>query len=53
MIVVSAGVIFNLLFAIVAFAGVYMVGKRVVAPEIGDVAVGSPAARAGLRRMIW
>lgn len=49
MVVVSAGVIFNLLFAVLAYACVYMLGRQEPAPLLGDVPAGSPAARAGLR----
>lgn len=49
-VVVSAGVIFNALFALVVFAGVYLfAGREVIAPVIGAVDAGSPAAKAGLR----
>ena len=48
MIVVSAGVIFNMLFAIVAFMCVYMVGRNVVAPRVTVLDGASPAARAGV-----
>ncbi len=49
MIVVSAGVLFNLFFAVLAYALVYMsVGRTVLAPIIGDVQPGSAAAKAGL-----
>ena len=49
MLVVSAGVIFNLLFAFLAFMAVYMMGRQALAPQIGVADVSSPAARAGLR----
>jgi regulator of sigma E protease len=49
MIVVSAGVLFNLLFAILVFMGVFMIGKRTMAPQIGVLEADSPAAQAGLR----
>ena len=46
--VISAGVIMNWLFAVVAFAAIAM-GRGVFEPRIADVAPGSPAAEAGLR----
>jgi len=49
MFVVSAGVLANLLFAIVAFMCVFMLGKKEIAPQIGLVDPVSPAAAAGLR----
>ena len=45
---ISAGVIMNWLFAVVAFAAVAM-GRGVLEPRIAEVAPGSPAAEAGLR----
>ena len=48
MIVVSAGVIFNMLFAILAFMCVFMVGRFVVAPSVSVLDAASPAARAGV-----
>ncbi len=47
--VVSAGPLFNLLFAIAAFWVIFMVGVPGVAPVIGYVEPGSPAAQAGLQ----
>ena len=47
-IVISAGVVMNFLFAIVAFAGLdYYRGKMI--PLIGEVVEGSPAEEAGVR----
>ncbi len=46
--IVAAGPIFNLLFAIVAFWVVYMVGVTGLRPLVGSVVADSPAARAGL-----
>ncbi|WP_419941854.1 RIP metalloprotease RseP [Candidatus Palauibacter sp.] len=46
--VISAGVIMNWLFAVVAFAAIAM-GQGVFEPRIVEVAPGSPAAEAGLR----
>lgn len=50
MIVVSAGVIFNILFAGLMFLMIFMIGTQLNAPLIGAVAQGSPAERAGLER---
>ena len=46
--VISAGVVMNWLFAVVAFAAVAM-GRGVIEPRIVDVSPDSPAAAAGLR----
>ena len=43
MIVVSAGVVMNLLLAVVLFIGAFMVGVKFEAPVIGDVALDLPA----------
>lgn len=48
MVIVSAGVICNILLAIVLFMIAFLVGVRFDAPVIGSVAPGSPAAEAGL-----
>ncbi|MBK8913366.1 MAG: site-2 protease family protein [Phycisphaerales bacterium] len=48
MIVASAGVIFNFLFAIFLLMLVFMVGLQLPAPKIGAVEPARPAARAGL-----
>jgi membrane-associated protease RseP (regulator of RpoE activity) len=48
MVIVSAGVIMNLLFATVAFAIVVMVGRPEAPAIIGGVLPDSPAGRAGL-----
>jgi regulator of sigma E protease len=50
MIVISAGVIMNVLLAVVIFWGInYVQGKTIMnTTEVGSVAEGSPAARAGL-----
>ena len=45
---ISAGVIMNWMFAVVAFAAIAM-GRGVLEPRIAEVAPGSPAAEAGLR----
>ena len=49
MLIVSAGVGMNLVFAAVAFMVVYMVGMPSVAPVIGFVSPGSPADLAGIQ----
>ncbi len=49
MLVVSAGVVFNIVFAILLYVLVFLfLGKEMVAPVIGRVDPGSPAAGAGL-----
>jgi RIP metalloprotease RseP len=48
MVIVSAGVIMNLLFATVAFAIVVMVGRPEAPAIIGGILPDSPAGRAGL-----
>jgi len=49
MVIVSAGVICNILLAIAMFMIAFLVGVRFDAPVIGSVAPGSPAAEAGLQ----
>lgn len=49
MVIISAGVIMNLLFAAVAFAIVVMVGRLEMPSVIGNVAENTPAERAGLQ----
>lgn len=46
--VVSAGVVMNVIFAAVLFVVLFLVGMRYVAPQVGDVAPGSPAATVAL-----
>ncbi|MBM4105128.1 MAG: hypothetical protein FJ257_02310 [Phycisphaerae bacterium] len=46
MVVVSAGVVANLILAIVLFLVAFLVGVRFEAPMIGEVRAGSPAATA-------
>lgn len=47
--IVAAGPLFNFLFAIVVFAGVFMtVGQPVTQPVVGEVRAGSAAEAAGL-----
>ncbi|MGD8498586.1 MAG: RIP metalloprotease RseP [Chromatiales bacterium] len=47
--IVIAGPLFNFLFAIAAYAAMYMVGLEGVRPYVGEVIAESPAERAGLR----
>lgn len=47
--IVIAGPMFNFLFAILAFAAIYMVGVPSLTSEIGSVQQGSPAEAAGIR----
>ena len=48
--VVFAGPFVNILFAVILFAGLFYVqGQRVIDPEVGYVAKGSPAEKAGLQ----
>ncbi len=49
MVVISAGVILNIVLAAVLFIAVYTAGIATVAPVAGTVADGSPAARAGVQ----
>jgi len=50
MVVVSAGVVFNLLFAVLVYAAVYLfLGRETIAPVVGQMDPRSPAAAAGLR----
>lgn len=49
MLVVSAGVIMNLVFAAGVFMVVYMIGRETPPATVGEVIPGSPADRAGLR----
>ncbi len=49
MLIVSAGVVFNLLLAGVLFMTIFLVGKDMPAPLIGRVTPDSPAADAGLQ----
>lgn len=48
MAIVAAGPIANFLLAILVFYGLYMLGVRGVAPIVGEVEPGSPAAVAGV-----
>src|SRR5687768_12531013 len=49
MLVVSAGVIMNIILAAVGFMVVFLIGFRVAPAEVGGVMPGSPAQAAGLR----
>jgi regulator of sigma E protease len=48
--IVFAGPFFNFLFAIVAFAAVFMAGMPTLLPEVGEVTPGYPADQAGLAK---
>lgn len=48
MLIVSAGVVMNLIFAAIAFMIVFMIGLKTTPPRIGYVEPGSPAEQAGL-----
>ncbi|MBU0641245.1 MAG: site-2 protease family protein [Planctomycetes bacterium] len=48
LVVVSAGVVFNVLFAAILLMCVFLMGKRMDAPVIAEVEPDGPAARAGL-----
>jgi len=47
--IVLAGPVFNLLFAMLVFVVIYMIGVPVPTAKIGDVMKDKPAARAGLK----
>ncbi|MBN1490175.1 MAG: RIP metalloprotease RseP [Phycisphaerae bacterium] len=49
MLVVSAGVFMNLVFAAVLFMCVFMIGFDFIAPVLGDPLPGAPAEQAGLQ----
>jgi regulator of sigma E protease len=49
MLVVSAGVIMNIILAGILFMVLFLYGFRAPAPVVGQVAAGSPAQRAGYR----
>ncbi len=49
MIVITAGVVFNAISAVVVFMIVFLVGIRLAAPVVGGVLADSPASRAGLK----
>lgn len=46
--IVAAGPLFNLMFAVLAYWGMFMIGVEGLKPVIGTVDPGSPAAHAGL-----
>ncbi|MBK8013207.1 MAG: site-2 protease family protein [Deltaproteobacteria bacterium] len=48
-IIYAAGPAFNLVFPVLCFFGYSVVGPRVLSPVIGEVEIGRPAERAGLR----
>jgi regulator of sigma E protease len=45
--IVLAGPVFNLLFAVLAYWVIFMVGVPGIRPIVGDIRAGSPAAQAG------
>ncbi|MBI4495324.1 MAG: RIP metalloprotease RseP [Deltaproteobacteria bacterium] len=47
--IVFAGPFFNFLFALFAFAAIFMAGMPTLLPEVGEVKPGFPAYEAGLR----
>ena len=47
--VLAAGVVFNVISAVIVFMVVFLVGIHLTAPVIGSVTPDSPAARAGLQ----
>ena len=49
MLVVSAGVIMNIILAAIGFMAVFVIGFDAPPPVVGHVITGSPAQRAGLR----
>jgi len=48
MVVISGGVVMNILFGILFFMIAFLAGVKAEAPVVGGVAPGSPAARAGI-----
>jgi len=48
--IVFAGPFFNFLFALIAFALIFMVGMPTMLPEVGEVKPDYPAHQAGLRK---
>jgi regulator of sigma E protease len=48
MLVVSAGVIMNIILAALLFMGLFMMGFHAPAPVVGNIYAGSPAQQAGL-----
>lgn len=49
MFIISAGVVMNILLALVLFIYVYLAGKEELVPRVGLISPGSPAAEAGIR----
>jgi regulator of sigma E protease len=47
--VLAAGVVFNVISAVIVFMIVFLVGIKLTPAVVGDVLPGSPAARAGLK----
>lgn len=48
MIIISAGVVFNVILGMICFSYVYLAGRSQIAPAVSYVEPGSPAALAGL-----
>jgi regulator of sigma E protease len=48
-VIVAAGPVFNLLFALVLFIVIFLMGVPAATTKVGDVMAGKPAARAGLK----
>lgn len=49
--IVAAGPVFNLLFALILFCGLFLIsGNQVMTPEIGQIRPGSPAEKAGFKK---
>ncbi len=48
MVVISGGVVMNIIFGILFFMVAFLAGVKAEAPVVGGVAPGSPAARAGI-----
>jgi regulator of sigma E protease len=49
MVIVSAGVVMNIILAVIGFTILFGIGFRAPAPVVGAVLPGSPAQRAGIR----
>ncbi len=50
MVIISAGVVANIILAAVLFVVVFLAGMKEMAPIVGDIAPNSPAERGGLQR---
>lgn len=48
--IVLAGPVFNLLFAILLFVIIFLLGAPILTPQVGDVVKDSPAQRAGIMK---